>query len=471
MGHVRITNDRDHRVFVFIRDRLAEAAAFVNSAEDDNDGEIQFAAKLDGVTLTAMLRQYWPLRTGPDGTLVGSVDIFANGLVFEDPPEIAELEAAIKTAASGPLHTLVWAPIPTAEEMVLGAAAVACAYIDTDGLVRRGDLREGSLRSWDGPFRSLAALGDSFPREANQLLWQAATAAFEEHAALAVYVARPRRASESGLARFLTDLEDDETIHVWIDRDDWSRSIILERRSPGCPTLHHRIMEPASADSARRRGASDLIARDMERKMQSVSGLLQDHVAAQRAKRDPEAERRAREHGQRAEPVPTDEQAFIAYVWQELEKAIGLRDPRHQAVRDRCMQILQARMRAPAMRHEHLATPRPTTHEDLLDLYNERAEEFGCGFILAGEIDLEAADVLINDEPALGQNMFKLQIGSRVPGAGLAGLLDAGYITLRWRTCELASLGCGVSYYKVDGARPPTHAIEAAFRKLTGSAR
>jgi hypothetical protein len=124
-------------------------------------------------------------------------------------------------------------------------------------------------------------------------------------------VARPRRASESGLARFLTDLEDDETIHVWVDHDGYSRSIILERRSPGCPTLHHRIMEPASADSARRRGQGEIIARDMERKMQSVSRLLQKHVAAQRAKRDPEAERRAR---------------------------------------------------------EHLATPRPTTHEDLLDL-------------------------------------------------------------------------------------------------------
>jgi hypothetical protein len=98
-----------------------------------------------------LLRLCWPPRTGPDGTLVGSVDIFANGLVFEDPPKLElnpDLEAAIKTAASGPLHTLVWAPIPTAEEMVLGAAAGACAYIDTDGLVLRGDLREGSLRSW-----------------------------------------------------------------------------------------------------------------------------------------------------------------------------------------------------------------------------------------------------------------------------------------------------------------------------------
>ena len=278
-----------------------------------------------------------------------------------------------------------------------------CAYIDTDGLVLRGDLREGPLRSWDGPFGNLAALESSFPRAANQLFWQAATAAFEEHAALAVYVARPRRTSESGLARFLTDLEDGETIHVWVDHGD-SRSIILERRSPGCQTLSHRIMEPASADSARRRGAADLIARDMERKLQSMSGLLVGHVASQRAKRD-------------------------------------------------------------------LATSRPTTHEDLLEIYNARAEEHVCGFLLAGEIDLEAADMLINDEPALGQNMFKLQIGSRVPGTGLAGLLDAGYITLRWRTCELASLGCGVSYYKVDGARPPTHAIEAAFRKLTGSAR
>jgi hypothetical protein len=84
MGHVNITSDRDHKVFVFIRDQLSDAARLVRKNADEQ-GLLRFGDKYDtaGAKLTVLLRQYWPPRKGPDGTLVGSVDIFANDLVLE----------------------------------------------------------------------------------------------------------------------------------------------------------------------------------------------------------------------------------------------------------------------------------------------------------------------------------------------------------------------------------------------------
>jgi hypothetical protein len=103
---------------------------------------------------------------------------------------------------------------------------------------------------------------------------------------------------------------------------------------------------------------------------------------------------------------------------------------------------------------------RPKTHEDLLNVYNTRASDHGCGFLLAGELD-EAANVLINGEPALGQNKFKL----RLPPSSW------GYIELTWGSRELTRFGCGVTYYAVEGKHPPREAIEAAFIELLDGAR
>lgn len=101
---------------------------------------------------------------------------------------------------------------------------------------------------------------------------------------------------------------------------------------------------------------------------------------------------------------------------------------------------------------------RPTTHEDLLDTYNTRTGELGCGFLLAGELD-EAAHVLVNEEPALGQDMFRLRCPS-VPW---------GYIELgRW-SCELPRFGCCVTYYST-GMLLDRPAIEGAFIELLDGA-
>jgi hypothetical protein len=227
MGHVHITNDRDHKVFVFIRDQLSDAARLVRENADEQ-GLLRFGDKYDteGAKLTVRLRQYWPPLPGPEGTLVGSVDIFANEFVLDDPQPLnlhPDLEQSIKTAMAGPL---------------------------VDGT------------------------------------------------------------------------------HHW--------------------------------------------------------------------QRDPDA-------------VPG----------------------------------------------------RPTTHEDLLDIYKTRAEECGSGFILAGEIG-EAGNVLVNREPALGQNKFKLKMGSA---------LLPGYIELVWSSCELTRFGCGVTfYYNVNADRPTREAIEAAFIELLAGA-
>jgi hypothetical protein len=103
---------------------------------------------------------------------------------------------------------------------------------------------------------------------------------------------------------------------------------------------------------------------------------------------------------------------------------------------------------------------RPTTHEDLLDIYKTRATEHNCGFLLAGEIG-ESALVLIDGEPALGQNRFRLQHPASL----------SGYIELDLSNCELLRFGCGVTYYKTTDMRPPTEAVEAAFIELLDGAR
>jgi hypothetical protein len=115
----------------------------------------------------------------------------------------------------------------------------------------------------------------------------------------------------------------------------------------------------------------------------------------------------------------------------------------------------------PAESARKSASARPTTHEDLLDIYNTRAREHHCGFLLAGELD-EAAKVLINGEPALGQDKFKLKMGSP---------LLPGYIELVWSSCELTRFGCGVTfYYNPNSDRPPREVIEVAFIELLDGA-
>lgn len=97
---------------------------------------------------------------------------------------------------------------------------------------------------------------------------------------------------------------------------------------------------------------------------------------------------------------------------------------------------------------------RPTTHDDLRDTYNARATEFGCGFLLAGELG-EASKVQVGGLPALGAR-FRL----------LLPAVAWGYIELDWASCELPLLGCVVTYYKVPDLTPSLDAIEAAFLKL-----
>jgi hypothetical protein len=101
-------------------------------------------------------------------------------------------------------------------------------------------------------------------------------------------------------------------------------------------------------------------------------------------------------------------------------------------------------------------TARPTTHEDLFAIYKTRADEHGCGFLLAGELD-EAAQVLVNSQPALDPvaGTFKLTFGW-------------AYVELARLSCELPQFGCSVTYYSV--AVPPTGAIEAAFIELLDGA-
>jgi hypothetical protein len=102
---------------------------------------------------------------------------------------------------------------------------------------------------------------------------------------------------------------------------------------------------------------------------------------------------------------------------------------------------------------------RPTTHEDLLNIYNTRVREHGSGFLLAGELD-EAAQVLVNEQPALDS----------VAGTFALRLPTTGYIELAWSKCEIHRFGCAVVCYTVDGKFPPGQAIEAAFIELLAGA-
>jgi hypothetical protein len=104
---------------------------------------------------------------------------------------------------------------------------------------------------------------------------------------------------------------------------------------------------------------------------------------------------------------------------------------------------------------------KPTTHEDLLDIYKTRADEHGCGFLLAGELD-EAANVLINGSPALDldNDTFKLRLPANA----------WGYIELELAVCRLERFGCSVTYYKVSDLTVSIGAIEAAFIELLDGA-
>jgi len=106
-------------------------------------------------------------------------------------------------------------------------------------------------------------------------------------------------------------------------------------------------------------------------------------------------------------------------------------------------------------RHSPTVHPR-TTHEDLLDIYNARAEEFGCGFLLAGEF-YDAEDLVVDGKFAYDHvsGTFALQ---QPESAG-------GHIVLLRTRCEIPRFGCTVTIYRVD-AVVPVAAIEAAFINL-----
>jgi hypothetical protein len=69
------------------------------------------------------------------------------------------------------------------------ARPTTCAYIERDGTVLHGDHRESAV-GWTGPLLSLADVDRAgFARDMNPEVWRAASTAFLEHCARAVYIA------------------------------------------------------------------------------------------------------------------------------------------------------------------------------------------------------------------------------------------------------------------------------------------
>jgi hypothetical protein len=121
---------------------------------------------------------------------------------------------------------------------------------------------------------------------------------------------------------------------------------------------------------------------------------------------------------------------------------------------------------------------KPTTHDDLFNIFMTRVREHGRGFLLAGELD-EAARVLVDGEPAMGLVKFRLQLPvgeiatftDLQTGATYKGSIAGGYSELDMLAYALPRFGCDVLFYSVLGQPPPREAIEAAFIELLDGAR
>jgi hypothetical protein len=472
MGNVHITNDRDHEVFVFIRDQLSSAAALVTSAEE-----------VEGVQLGAKLHQYWPPRDSPDGKIVGTVDVF----VVEGEADKHSDSVPERTVESSLAKCLVdledgesiniWADAGDpndewrARSIIFERASPGCPKLyfriaePQSGSTRRPGQQEYVTKDMARRLRS--AVGEL--TKATEVQRSKRDPSIIDPKPPRV-TADPEQLSDAAFIDFvwkelektigLRDPSDhrvrDACIRIMRARL-MPRDVFATRALLGISkTVHEELndfreaFEVLSTAAAKRVGMSE----------DTADGLCSVDLASELAHRlaaNPKAPDAPGWWLLDGRPTEVQLRGDLLCVNFLGNFAAGAPWPvlvaDDSAWGGRCLSPDGEQQAAPA-------PARATTHEDLRETYLDRATEFGCGFLLAGELD-EAAQVLVNGGHALDpvRGTFAL----RLPTSAL------GYIELGEVASKLPRLGCGVTWYKVLGSDAPSlEAIEAAFIKLVG---